>query len=110
MNWQSLLKTFVFNESEDRDFETVEEWKGYLHEVLAMWEKMSREPLFLPDNIHSLTEIYAIILEDIKQTEEYLSWDWSEHPNADEQIKFFERYLNNLQKLKEDMEWNFGDN
>ena len=114
MNWQSLLKTFVFNESEDRDPETVEEWKEYLYQVAVMWDESQgsgyTEAAFGLDRIHSLTEIYAIVLDEIRTTEEHLSWDWSEQPNADEQIKFFERYLSGMEKMKEDMEWNFGDN
>ncbi len=111
MNWQSLLKTFVFNESEDRDFETVEEWKENLYDVMVMWDESQgagyvEEYLGL-DRIHSLTEIYAIVLDEIRQTDEYLSWDWSEQPNADAQIRFFETYLKGLEQLKEDMEWNF---
>ena len=43
--------------------------------------------------------------EEIRQTEEFLGWDF----NADE-IRFFETYLKGLEQLKEDMEWNFGDN
>ena len=114
MTWQSLLKTFTFNESEDTSVQLVNDWKESLYDVMVMWEE-SQGAGYVDDYLHldrinSLTEIYAIVLDEIRQTEEYLSWDWSEQPNAAEQIRFFERYLRGLEQLKEDMEWNFGDN
>tara|TARA_B100001250_G_scaffold414401_1_gene452540 strand:+ start:3562 stop:3900 length:339 start_codon:yes stop_codon:yes gene_type:complete len=112
MNWQSLLKTFVFNEFENTSVQLVKEWEESLLEVMELWDEsqgggyaLSLHRSYYPDGISTLTQIYTIILEEIRQTEEFLGWDF----NADE-IRFFETYLKGLEQLKEDMEWNFGDN